>query len=138
VEVLVGTEVVWTNNDDAQHQVMGGKTFRSGALDTGETYRFKFSKAGTYDYLCGFHPHMTGRVVVKPYVTLTNPQPPDGERAQQDDNRKGREGGRPQVRFTATDPRIRVVVHACGGQGWGQTEDINGDHHGAGNPLFQR
>ena len=39
--------------------------FRSGALDTGEKYSFKFDKPGTYHFLCSIHPRMTGTIVVQ-------------------------------------------------------------------------
>jgi plastocyanin len=41
------------------------KVFRSKALDTDDSYSFTFASAGTYDYFCGLHPHMQGKIVVK-------------------------------------------------------------------------
>jgi plastocyanin len=41
------------------------KLFRSKALDTDDSYSFTFANAGTYDYFCGLHPHMQGKIVVK-------------------------------------------------------------------------
>jgi plastocyanin len=34
-------------------------------LDTDDSFAYKFDQAGIYDYLCGIHPHMHGRVVVE-------------------------------------------------------------------------
>jgi plastocyanin len=34
-------------------------------LDTDDSFAYKFEKAGTFDYLCGLHPHMHGQVVVR-------------------------------------------------------------------------
>jgi plastocyanin len=41
------------------------RTFKSGALDTDDSFSFTFDKPGTYRYFCSIHPHMTGTVVVK-------------------------------------------------------------------------
>jgi plastocyanin len=34
-------------------------------LDTDDKFDYKFEQAGTYDYLCGIHPHMRGQVMVE-------------------------------------------------------------------------
>ena len=67
VTVSPGATVTWVNQDDAPHTVVAddGKSFRSKALDTGETCSFPFASAGSWGYFCSVHPHMTGRVVVK-------------------------------------------------------------------------
>ncbi len=65
VQVTVGTEVVWVNDDDALHSVQEmHRLFASRPLDTHQRYSFVFDRAGTYRYLCSFHSQMTGRVVV--------------------------------------------------------------------------
>jgi plastocyanin len=65
--VSVGTTVTWDNHDDIPHSVVEkNKLFRSKALDTDESYSFTFTSAGTYDYFCGLHPHMVGKIIVKP------------------------------------------------------------------------
>jgi plastocyanin len=64
VEVAVGTQVVWVNHDDSLHSVQSDQ-FSSKPLDTNDTFRYTFTQPGTYKYLCGFHPHMTGTIVVK-------------------------------------------------------------------------
>ena len=64
--VAVGTTVKWVNHDDIPHTVVEKKTtFRSKALDTDDSYSFTFTSAGTFDYFCGLHPHMVGKVIVK-------------------------------------------------------------------------
>ncbi len=64
--VVVGTTVKWVNHDDIPHNVVNkDKAFRSKALDTDDSYSFTFASAGTYDYFCGLHPHMQGKIVVK-------------------------------------------------------------------------
>jgi plastocyanin len=67
VAVPVGTVVTWRNRDDIPHSIVGPNgAFRSAALDTDESYSFAFKTAGTFIYFCGLHPHMTGKVIVKP------------------------------------------------------------------------
>jgi plastocyanin len=64
--VAVGTTVKWVNHDDIPHSVVNkDKAFRSKALDTDDSYSFTFASAGTFDYFCGLHPHMVGKVIVK-------------------------------------------------------------------------
>ena len=63
--VKAGTTVTWINDDDIPHTIVEtqGK-FYSPALDTEDKYAFVFDVPGTYDYFCGLHPHMKGKVVV--------------------------------------------------------------------------
>ncbi len=64
--VAVGTTIKWVNHDDIPHTVVEKKTtFRSKALDTDDSYSFTFTSAGEFDYFCGLHPHMVGKVIVK-------------------------------------------------------------------------
>jgi plastocyanin len=67
VTAPVGTRIVWQNNDDIPHSIIetAGK-FQSPALDTEDKFSFTFDKAGSYEYFCGLHPHMKGKVVVTP------------------------------------------------------------------------
>ena len=66
ITVPVGATVTWVNRDDIPHTVVAvDKSFKSKVLDTDEKFSFTFTKAGTYDYFCSIHPHMTGKVVVK-------------------------------------------------------------------------
>ncbi len=63
--VAVGTTVTWTNKDDEPHTVVSDTgLFRSGAMDTNESFSFRFDKPGTYHYACSIHPRMVGTVVV--------------------------------------------------------------------------
>jgi plastocyanin len=64
--VAVGTTVKWVNHDDIPHSVVNkDKAFRSQALDTDDSFSFTFASAGSFDYFCGLHPHMVGKVIVK-------------------------------------------------------------------------
>jgi plastocyanin len=64
--VAAGTQVMWVNKDDEPHTVVSDTgAFRSGAMDTNESFSFKFDKPGTYHFTCSIHPRMVGTVVVK-------------------------------------------------------------------------
>jgi len=64
--VPAGTTVTWKNTDDEPHTVVSDAgLFRSGALDTNESFTFRFDKAGTYHYACSIHPRMVGTIVVE-------------------------------------------------------------------------
>jgi len=64
--VAAGSTVRWINHDDIVHSVVAkNAAFRSKALDTDDVYSYTFTSAGTFDYLCGQHPLMTGTIIVK-------------------------------------------------------------------------
>jgi plastocyanin len=64
--VSAGSTVTWTNKDDEPHTVVSDTAlFRSGALDTDESFSFRFDKPGTYHYACSIHPRMVGTIVVQ-------------------------------------------------------------------------
>ena len=62
-----GTTVTFVNADDIPHSVVEntGK-FKSKPLDTGDKFTMTFTDAGEVAYYCGFHSHMTGKIIVKP------------------------------------------------------------------------
>ena len=64
--VPAGATVTWTNMDDVPHTVVNTeKKFASKVLDTDQQFSHTFTDAGTYEYYCSIHPHMTGKVIVK-------------------------------------------------------------------------
>ena len=66
LSIAVGTTVKWVNHDDIPHNVVAtNKAFRSKPLDTDDSYSFTFASAGTYDYFCGLHPKMQGKIIVQ-------------------------------------------------------------------------
>lgn len=67
IEVEVGQEITWTNEDSAPHTVTAtsGAEFDSGTMAQGATYTWKATKAGTVEYFCAIHPSMTGTITVK-------------------------------------------------------------------------
>jgi plastocyanin len=64
--VKAGSTVTWTNMDEEPHTVVSSSgLFRSSALDTKDSFSFKFDKAGTYGFVCSIHPQMVGTIVVQ-------------------------------------------------------------------------
>jgi plastocyanin len=63
--VKAGVTVTWTNMDQEPHTVMSSDgSFRSGALDTGDSFSFKFDKPAPTS-MCVRYPRMVGTVVVE-------------------------------------------------------------------------
>ncbi len=66
ITIVAGNTVVWHNNGAVTHTVTSGdKSFDSGSIAPGATYAFTFQKPGTFNYSCGLHPGMVGKVVVQ-------------------------------------------------------------------------
>ena len=64
--VKAGSTVTWTNMDDEPHTVVSDTgMFKSGGMDTNESFSYKFDKPGTYHFTCSIHPRMVGTVVVQ-------------------------------------------------------------------------
>jgi plastocyanin len=65
VDIPVGGSVTWKNLDTASHTATDTNgAFDSKNLDQGMSFTFTFTKAGTYDYVCSYHPYMKGTIVV--------------------------------------------------------------------------
>jgi plastocyanin len=60
--VAPGTTVRWTNQDGAEHTVVGEGL--SGSLAPGGTFEQRFDTLGTFAYACTIHPSMTGSITV--------------------------------------------------------------------------
>jgi plastocyanin len=64
--IKAGSTVTWVNKDDEPHSVVSDTgLFRSGAVDTNETFSYKFDKPGTYHFTCAIHPRMVGTIIVQ-------------------------------------------------------------------------
>jgi plastocyanin len=64
--VKAGSTVTWANMDEEPHTVVSNTgLFHSGALDTNESFSFKFDKPGSYQFACSIHPRMVGTIVVQ-------------------------------------------------------------------------
>jgi plastocyanin len=65
IEVEVGAEVTWTNEDTAPHTATADDgSFDTGTLDKGKPGSVSFEEAGTFPYFCEIHPTMHGTVEV--------------------------------------------------------------------------
>jgi plastocyanin len=65
LEVAAGTEVTWTNDDQAPHTVTAdGGAFDSGTLEPRDTFSVVVDGNGPVTYACMIHPEMTGTIVV--------------------------------------------------------------------------
>lgn len=63
--ISIGSTVNWLNEDDVPHSIVCPELkMKSNALDTDDSFAFRFDRAGTFDYMCGIHPHMRGQVIV--------------------------------------------------------------------------
>ena len=66
VTVKAGTEVTWTNSDDATHTATADdSSFDTGDLDQGDAKSVTFDQAGRFTYYCRFHPFMKATVEVQ-------------------------------------------------------------------------
>jgi len=66
ITVPAGSTVTWKNLDGEPHTVASADgVFRSAALDQNDTFTFRFTKPGTYKYVCSIHPKMMATVTVK-------------------------------------------------------------------------
>lgn len=66
IEIKAGDTVEWKNADLTPHTATAPtKEFDSGPINPGASWRMTFVKAGTFPYICTFHPEMRGAVVVK-------------------------------------------------------------------------
>lgn len=66
LNVAVGTKVTWVNDDQIPHTVSEThKAFRSGALDTNDSFSWVFNTPGEFEYFCVLHPQMIGKIVVQ-------------------------------------------------------------------------
>jgi hypothetical protein len=68
--VQAGDAVVWTNADQADHQIRGVRDgvviFDSGILKPGDTFAFLFPDEGQFPYTCSIDGSLTGTITVEP------------------------------------------------------------------------
>ena len=62
--IKVGEKVTWVNEDTATHTIKSD-TFNSEGIDQGGKFEFTFNNKGTFNYSCGIHPSMQGKIVVE-------------------------------------------------------------------------
>ena len=64
IEIAAGGTVTFVNLDLVPHTATGD-AFDTGTLKKDERKEIAFPTAGDFPYLCKFHRHMTGRVIVR-------------------------------------------------------------------------
>lgn len=65
ITVAAGSTVVWKNLDDDPHTVTAlDGSFDSHGLAQGDTFSYRFTKPGKYNYYCKVHPMMRGTIIV--------------------------------------------------------------------------
>lgn len=64
ITIQKGDTITWTHPGTASHTVKFADS-ESQVLKNGGTYSKTFNQAGTFDYSCGIHPYMKGKVVVR-------------------------------------------------------------------------
>jgi len=65
--VTAGTTVVWINEDAAPHKIKSS-TFNSQNMKKADSFSQTFSEPGVYEYICGIHPSMAGKIIVEPKI----------------------------------------------------------------------
>jgi plastocyanin len=67
LSIAVGDAVAVHNTDSGHHTFTDSPTFDSGDMGPGATYTYRFTKAGTYSFVCSYHQAsgMTGSVTVR-------------------------------------------------------------------------
>jgi|GEM_PF-888300 len=75
--VPVGATVVFKNEDSVAHTATapGKNGFDSGNLDGGAEFKYVFSKAGKFDYVCNYHPTMKASIIVGAGSPAASPTP---------------------------------------------------------------
>ena len=69
VVVKPGTKVTWTNDDSSIHDIKDTSPLGTPvgpSQSKGDTFSITYGQPGTYSYVCGIHPYMTGSVEVVP------------------------------------------------------------------------
>jgi plastocyanin len=64
ITVKAGDAVTWTNQDSTVHTIKSD-SFNSAPLNQGDTFKFIFTTKGSFAYVCGIHPSMTGTIIVE-------------------------------------------------------------------------
>ncbi len=66
INVVAGDTITWVNMDIAPHTATATDgAWDSGALEHGDEWSLVVEEAGSIDYICTFHPQMTGVINVE-------------------------------------------------------------------------
>ena len=66
VTVHVGDTLEWANQDIVAHTATAKDKSWDVNVPPGKSGRLVMKAAGTFDYICRYHPNMTGEIVVEP------------------------------------------------------------------------
>lgn len=60
-----GTTITWVNHDDIPHSIVcPALGLKSRAMDTDQSFSCRLDQVGSFEYFCGIHPQMKGKLVV--------------------------------------------------------------------------
>lgn len=67
VIIKAGESIVWTNDDSMPHSIVfdSGIELSSPQFARGEIYGRQFNETGAYNYHCGIHKYMKGKIIVE-------------------------------------------------------------------------
>ena len=66
LEVKAGDTIIWKNRDAFPHNATAdNKGFRSGDMQSGQSWKFKARNKGEFPYVCTLHPGMKAMLTVK-------------------------------------------------------------------------
>jgi plastocyanin len=66
LQVSAGDTVIWKNQDVVPHTATSDrKSFDSGEIKAGASWKHVAKKAGSYVYICTYHPTMKAELVVR-------------------------------------------------------------------------
>jgi plastocyanin len=65
VTVGAGQPITWVNTDASPHQIAIAGKQRTAILLKGQSVSLTIAEPGTYDYFCGLHPSIKGKIEVK-------------------------------------------------------------------------
>lgn len=71
-----GDTVVWVNKDIVEHTATAKGSFDSKMVAAGKSWKRTFKTAGSFDYVCTYHPTMTGKLVVRATAASTAARTP--------------------------------------------------------------
>ena len=76
LSILVGSTVTWRNSGEAPHTVTAEDgSFDSDLIGAGGSWARTFETAGTFAYVCTYHPDMAGVVAVTATAAVAAPEP---------------------------------------------------------------
>ena len=66
LKVAKGDTVTWLNKDSAPHNVTISVSKKMISPNLMSNQKFTYRVDNSFDYLCGLHPPMTGKIIIKP------------------------------------------------------------------------